>query len=319
MEMSHDAPEEHAAPARKSPPKGKSKSKKAATKSATKAARVKVLERTEKALTKVKAVEAAPVLSETQQIMAQIAALARDPTIDGAKLAQLWGMLKEMKAEKAREAFYASMHALQPKLPRIKKDGIIYTNEVDPKTNRPILDEITGKKVQVEQSRYPTWEAIDGVMRPLLHSHGFSLTFDVQQEPGSVTVVAVLTHTDGHQTRTPAPALPVDPTVAKHNPVKGWGSAASYGKRYSAILALNIVAVDEDDDGGAAGASVPGKITAEQVTQIESMIGDAQTNKRAVCALGGVEDLAQLSPGKAKEIRDRLQAKIDRLRTGAPE
>jgi hypothetical protein len=289
-------------------------------KAATKAARQKVLQKTAQAIANrvgdLSGVEVAPRtnLSENELLLNQLERMARDPSIDVAKIAALWGMLKEAKAESARVAYAEAMHAMQPKLPQINKDGTIWTHSI---VNGQAEIGEDGKPVQVVQNRYATWEQIDLLIRPVLHEHGFALTFDSIQDDRGLTIIAVLTHRKGHQTRTAAPLLPMDPRVGKSNPTKGWGSSSSYGKRYAAILALNITTREDDDDGGAAGEQGKDdgdRITEEQLATLEALIKQTGTNREQFTAWADVEQLKDMTTATYAKAKGFLDSKLRKMR-----
>ncbi len=164
---------------------------------------------------------------------------ASDPTVDAEKLARLYAISKEMKADQARAAYTVAFKALQPKLPTIDQNGAIKNS------------------AGAVQSTYAKWEDINDAIKPILDEHGFTLSF----RPGAgadarITVTTILAHDDGHQEEATV-VLPNDSSGGKNN-VQGVGSALSYAKRYGAISILNITSrspADRDDDGTASGPS----------------------------------------------------------------
>jgi hypothetical protein len=151
----------------------------------------------------------------------------------------------------------------------------------------------TGDKLN---QSYGRWEDISPAIMPVLAKHGFAIRF--RQEPvtdaagGAKTrITCILSHAQGHREEAFFD-LPLDTTGSKNN-VQAYGSTASYGRRYSAMLALNIVTKGEDDDGAAAGGARE-FITEQQVTELERLIGSTGGNVAKFCAFAKIERLADI-------------------------
>jgi len=136
--------------------------------------------------------------------------------------------------------------ALQDELPSIGRDGKI-----------EIKEKSSGRIQQT--TPYASFNAIMLVLKPLLKKHGFGLHFETEPMPPLVVgesiveriiVRGVLAHNRGHVRTTSFP-LPMESSGSK-NPVQGWGSSMSYGKRYATIALVNILSEapeDRDTDG----------------------------------------------------------------------
>lgn len=159
--------------------------------------------------------------------------LATDPNVDVDKLERLIAMKERADAQAAKAAFTRAFAKMQGALPEVKKLGL-----------NPTLG-----------SSYAKFEDIQRAIRPVLEKHGFALNFFVNS--GDVmSITARLSHQEGHYEETTVNVG--DPSELKNrgvNNVQAKGSAISYAKRYATGALLNIVTVDEDDDGAAAGVS----------------------------------------------------------------
>jgi hypothetical protein len=232
-----------------------------------------------------------------------IAQAVRDPTIDVAKLRALLDVQRELIGDDARDQFNRDFIALQQSLPRIKKDGTL-SYPVD--KNKP-----DGPQRKI--SSYSKWETIDAAIRPILHQHGFALSFSTQPrqgDGGGLTVIAILRHRAGHSTETPFP-VPLDTSGGKNN-LQGYGSAESYGQRYSAKAALNLIFEGEDDDGKMAGMKF---ITAEQAAELQKLIEDTNTDDARFCQMFGVAHLGTLEAGAYAGARNMLILKKQKPKT----
>lgn len=223
-----------------------------------------------------------PAANEDAAMINMIERAARDPSVDIAKMERLFEMHAQMRAERAKREFWAAFSVMQPELPTIGRNGQIMTNEKNAKGEK------TGN--QVKQSKYALWEDIDEAARPIYSKRGFSLSFRISQTPERLTTTAVLAHRSGHFEET-AFASPIDSTGSKNN-VQGWGSAFSYGKRYTGTAILNIVTRGEDDDGKKAGEAAT--ITEEQVIILRDIILAVEADEAKFAAYMGVAKLSEL-------------------------
>ncbi len=161
-----------------------------------------------------------------------IAAAARDPEVDVAKLSALMDLQERHEARNAEMEFNKAFSQMQPMLPRIRKNGSIDLGKGKPMS-------------------FARWEDIDFVVRPILTDHGFTLSFTSEPTAAGVLMVAHLSHSLGHS-RVSKMQLPPD-TGPGRNALQAIGSTQSYGKRYLTAGILNLVFQGMDDDGNSVG------------------------------------------------------------------
>jgi hypothetical protein len=211
--------------------------------------------------------------------MAVISRAASDPNVDVSKLERLTALYERIVANTARSAYMAALSEMQPRLPVVERHGRI-----------TITDKADRQKV-IQSTPYALWDDINEAIKPVLHEHGFALSFRTGVAPdGRLTVTGVLGHKDGHQEETTM-TLAHDSTGSK-NSVQAVGSSTSYGKRYTAVALLNLTFRDEDDDGKAGGA--PETITDEQLTHLRSVIAEVDANEAAFAKYLNVDKLSDL-------------------------
>lgn len=108
---------------------------------------------------------------------------------------------------------------------------------------------VKDKKNPAFRSTYADLLSVVEAIKPALAKHALGFIQEVtDRESGGVYVETVIIHESGEQLRTgkvPVPAVKADP--------HGYGSAITYGKRYSLMAAFGVP--QEDDDGNAAVAS----------------------------------------------------------------
>jgi ERF superfamily len=230
-------------------------------------------------------------------LLQAIVALAKDPSVDVNKLQALLDMQRGMESRAAEAEFNRDFIAMQERLPRIKKDGsLLYpVNKNQPDGPQRLV------------SKYAKWETIDEAIRPILKDHGFALSFTTAPrtgDGGGLIVTAILRHRAGHSTETPIP-IPLDTSGGKNN-IQGYGSALSYGKRYAATAALNVIAEGEDDDGKLAGMKF---ITAEQVAELGALLKETGSDEARYLQILGVARLDNIEAGAWAAARNMLIAK----------
>lgn len=200
------------------------------------------------------AVAAARAQTDTS-LLAVISRAAADPSCDIDKMERLMAMHERMQARDAEAEFNASMAAMQSDIPSIAERGAITVNG------------------QV-RSNYATFEDINDVIKPIMQTHGFAITFKVENVPGGMSVTGILMHRAGHREST-SMFIPLDTSGSK-NAVQAVGSSTSYGKRYVMSALLNLTTRGEDDDGHAA---VPvATVTPIQARQLQALL-DKCTDK----------------------------------------
>jgi len=210
----------------------------------------------------------------TNSLLPAIITLAKDPSVDVAKLAALLDMQAKMEARQAEREAIEAFTALSANLPRVKKTGVIDM----------------GTKGSM---KFAKWEDMDKVIRPLLVENGFSLSFNSVERPGGgLTVTGELMHRSGH-VRTATIALALD-TGAGRNNLQAMGSSLSYGKRYCAEMLLNIVREGDDDDGTKGGAAF---VTAEQVAELQGLIEETGADEAKFLQAAGAAHIGEIAAG----------------------
>lgn len=192
------------------------------------------------------------------EVLAVIAAAARDPNVDVAKMEALLGLKERIDAKAAEIEFNRAMTRMQPRLPRIKKNG-----KIDLGRGNPIA--------------FAKWEDVDTIIRPILAEEGFTLSFSSTAVEKGVNMICTLAHAAGHS-KSSEMLLPPDAGPGR-NALQAIGSSRSYGKRYLTIDMLNIITEGADDDGRATGF-----LTTEQADKVRTMMDacemDAESRKR---------------------------------------
>jgi hypothetical protein len=207
-------------------------------------------------------------------ILNVIAKAAADPNTDVDKLERLLAMQERVLEREAEQAFNAAMRAAQDSM-------------------GPVLKNKSNKETH---STYADLEQISLAMDPIIHKHGFSLSFGTGDcpYPNHYRVTCEVSHTAGY-TRHYQADVPIDNTGPKGTQNKtmthGFGSALSYGRRYLKLLIFDIATTD--DDGRAAGNGGP--INAEQLAVLNGLADAVKADKIAFCKYLKVDSLRDLA------------------------
>ena len=144
---------------------------------------------------------------------------------------------------------------------------------------------------------------IDAVREPLT-KHGIAYVQRVEQLPDGLGVETVF-HGHGGCLPTGLVVVPVEKRTAQ-----GLGSALSYARRYSLMLACGIGQADEDDDGATAETQAPGKpalLTDAQLATLMEWLEESKTSEQQFCA-------AYKLPSVSALRADEFDAAIARLK-----
>lgn len=230
-------------------------------------------------------VDQVPAQQQENTFLAVVERAASDPNVDIEKMQQMLDMQERIMNKNAEIAFNQAMARLQPQLPVIEKTS------------------------KAHNSKYAKYEHIDAKVRPLYSKEGFSVSFDSKREGDLVTYYGYLNHVDGYS-RTAEMVLPADNSGSK-NTIQAIGSTMSYAKRYLLCMLLNIVTVDEDDDGLSA-SSEP--IDEEQLKFLQDMLAETETDVRKFCSdFAKVDALANIKKKDYPRLKNALANKKKQL------
>ena len=231
----------------------------------------------------------AVAVSEPQEV-SMFERLARDKTVDVAKLKELMDLRDRERAWSAETAFNQAMNAAQTRIGRIAAD----------------------RENTQTKSKYATYPALDRVLRPIYIDCGFSLSFDTGETPipDHVRVICFVSHSGGH-TRKYHADIPADGKGAKGGDVMtkthAFGSATQYGMRYLLKMIFNVaIGKDADDDGNGAGTPV---VTQDQAATLEALIQEVGANKALFLKWAKVQTLDDIPAKSYATCVDMLRAK----------
>lgn len=259
-----------------------------------------------------------PAPGSPQSMMALIARAAADPAVNTDKMRLLLDMQKEIVAEENRRMFITSFIEMQAELPIIRRDGRIEIREKDASGKRT-----ENSRIQ-QATPYATYPNIMKAIKPIMRAHGFGYSSHTEPVGEKILVVGTLMHKGSGVEKRSAFPLPAETSGSKNN-AQGWGSSASYGKRYNLIGLCDIVSEDprdDDKDGAAPGNAATGSgnvttviehedqgpaIDQRQIDNLVELIGDAGITTALFCEKMGVDRIKDLPASRYAATVTRLK------------
>jgi hypothetical protein len=128
------------------------------------------------------------------------------------------------------------------------------------------------------KSAYSSLASVIDAVRPALSANGLAFVQKLHTADGGISVETVLIHESGEELSCGILFIP-----ATKQDAQGFGSAISYGKRYSLQAALGIAS--EDDDGQAAVKTRPAPVQTVKVTIDMDAAVDEMSAQTSIAAL----------------------------------
>lgn len=238
--------------------------------------------------TQLELAEKGEAVEMTGSLLNIIERASRDPNTDIDKLERLLAMQERVMEREAKQAFDTAMRNAQEEIRPVAK------NKINPET----------------RSKYANLEAISEAIDPIIHHHGFSLSFgtaDCPQE-NHYRVTCAASHTGGHS-RDYQADVPIDNTGPKGAQNKtmthGFGSALSYGRRYLKLLIFDVATTDDDGRGAGNGAVV----NETQLAELNRLADEVGADKQRFCRYMKVDSLAFIPARDYQRALQALEAK----------
>lgn len=235
------------------------------------------------------------VAGESAALLAMIERAARDPSVDIDKMERLFQMHERIEQRRAVQAYNAAMAAAQEEMPAVVKN----------KTNLHT------------KARYADLYAIADECLPVIHQHGFGLSFSECKatEPNCMGIACRASHRDGHAENYTF-NVPVDSAGSQgkvnKTQTQAYGSTFTYGRRYATCGVFNIIITDKD---GNAAEPPDSFITDEQAEQIKKALDDTGGHLPRFCAYWKLEKLTDLPAAKLDAAMASIQ-KAAQMRGG---
>ena len=141
---------------------------------------------------------------------------------------RLFALHKEVKAERAKEAFVVALSNFQGTVPVIKK-----------------TKKVLNKDSTLRYMYAPMDSVIEQIKKPL-SGNGLSYNWDSTREEKHIKVICKLIHINGHSEKSTFD-IPIVDSQFMTSP-QSYATAQSYAKRYTLLNVLGIGTADEDTD-----------------------------------------------------------------------
>lgn len=202
--------------------------------------------------------------------------------------------LKERDEERAaRAAFFEAIARFHEHCPPIVK------------TRENAQFQVTRAGVR-QPARYAALEEIDRVARPVATECGLAWTWNTAVEGEMMHIDCKVIHVMGHS-EVSRVTMPLESKAGSSIQQK-FGSAQTYGMRYSLVAALGITTADEDLDGASNGSDAPG-ISDEQAADLEALIQEVGADRAKFLAHIKVKNVADIPAHDLGRIIGLLEQK----------
>ena len=218
--------------------------------------------------------------------------LAIEQKVPVEALERLVALQERVMERDARTAFVEALAAFRQECPPILK------------TRENSQFQVTRSGVK-RNARYAPLEDIDRTAGPIAARHGLTWTWDTRIEGDAMIVGCRVMHVMGHAEVTTV-TMPTE-SKAGSSPQQKYGSAQTYGMRYSLVAALGITTADEDTDGNA--QREVERITEMELADLEALVDEVRASRAKLMEWAGVNDLADMPKSRLAEAIRILERK----------
>ena len=164
---------------------------------------------------------------------------------------------------------------------------------------------VKGKTNPAFRSKYADLGAVWDAIREPLASNGLAVVQQLGTDAGQVACTTVILHSSGEWLELAPFVVPVSKQDAQ-----GFGSAATYCRRYSLMAAVGIAPVDDDGEGAVGRGGKP-------VAKSEDAVPAGLLEAAQEAALAGTETFRAYGKALGAEYRAALNAHIPALKAAA--
>lgn len=223
--------------------------------------------------------------NEPPTLLDIISIAAKRPDVDVGKLRELWELHREYRKDQAKEAFNEAVARFAPLVGKIKQSGVITYKD--------------GKG----SFRYARWGDIDDAIREPLAQCGLSLSFTEIVGDGGIRIIGKLRHVGGHSEENSVGPLPLDISGGK-TPIQQHLSTISYGKKYCAVLILNLNTSDSEEP-----EEIAMTISGDQAAELTALLAEVGMQEKQFLALVGAPTVENIPAGSFAFARGILISK----------
>lgn len=158
------------------------------------------------------------------------------------------------------------------------------------------------------KNKFASLAAVRNAIVPAFAKHGLSLLQELATTPEHcISCLTIILHSSGQSMRLGPLVMPASKADAQ-----GYGSAATYARRYSLLAAAGVVG-EEDDDANAAVAKTNGKaeevITDKQAADLKALIEEVGETEDRFLKWARIASLGKLPASAYSNAVKKLEAK----------
>lgn len=155
------------------------------------------------------------------------------------------------------------------------------------------------------KSKFASLAAVRNAIYPVFSRHGLSIIQDLRTTERGISCETIVLHSSGQR-------LVLGPLVmpATKPDAQGYGSAATYARRYALLAAAGVVG-EEDDDGNAASKAPPAgeSISDKQAADLEALITEVGADRAKFMKWVKVDRIEMIPAKLFETCVNQLQAK----------
>lgn len=207
-------------------------------------------------------------------------------------LERLVALQERVSARNARAAFFAALARVQEEVGPIKKSATA---------------EIATKSGARYSYTYAPLDAIADAVRPVLARHGFSYSWNSEDDGARVRVTCYLRHVEGH-TEDATFSAPTE-SEARMSGAQKHAAALTFGRRMSLVQVLGISTTDEDTDGAPGRQQGGERITEGQAADLLSLMNEVGADEGRFLAFMRVAAVEDIRADDYRRAVDALEQK----------
>jgi len=159
------------------------------------------------------------------------------------------------------------------------------------------------------RSRFASLASVRNAVVPVLAKHGICLTQDVQTVEKGVACYTTLTHESGQRMAFGPLVMPASKPDAQ-----GFGSAATYARRYAMMAVCGVVGDDDDDANSATGKPAgPVAVNSGKGIGVHSPMGDVAPDDNAVRYADALREALTEGDDRVKSVYADLHAEGEEM------
>lgn len=230
------------------------------------------------------------VVKDQNTQMNKLLEMALDKEVPVEALEKLVALSERVQDRTSSQEFADAMSRFQEECPSISK------------TSRANIATKSGMRYSYN---FADLDHIVKTIRPVLARHGLSFTWDSETGAGTIKVVCIISHVNGHKEQASF-ACPTESPSSQMSGQQKVAAALTFARRQSLVQALGLTTTEPDADGG---ESVGETITESQVADIMALADEVNADWDKFLQYLKVERIEDLPAVKFRQAVSALETK----------